>query len=389
MRKLHIAIVQQSPDIGGAEIYLFNLISEFIKKGSTVTILVNKGKFYKMVQALPVHIIRTTVIIDVMGNIRGFVRSIYRLPFLLFFYGRFLYVFKYKKKGDVLFSAGYSEKLLLTFLSIFFKIPIVWVEYAPLKIFFRRNFGLTKFLYKLLSKTPKKIIVPSKNTYNSLLVDAGVAREKLVIIPCGTYIPQNRKQDSNLKVSLGLDENLIIGNASRLTREKGQQYLIDAMPSVLQTIPNARLLILGQGPDRGYFESLIKARRLEGYVSLLGYQKDINQFYSIFDLFVFPTPWELEGFGLVSIEAMAHHIPLVATNFGPIPEIVEDNKNGILVTPNDTGALAEAIIKLAKDQNKRRRFGKYGYHHVKTYYDITKTSATILSVLDEARVNYA
>ena len=125
--------------------------------------------------------------------------------------------------------------------------------------------------------------------------------------------------------------NFIIGSVSRLAREKGQEYLINAMPYILKKVPSARLLIIGDGPDKIYFEKLITSLDLAKKVKITGFVKDLSKYYSMMDVFVFPTVWDLEGFGLVLTEAMSHKLPVIANNIGPLPANIQDGKNGILV----------------------------------------------------------
>src|SRR5581483_694732 len=183
---MNIAIIQQSPDIGGAETYMYDLVSELLKGGNNVYLFTNKGKFYTLMKTLPVEITHMPKILDISGNLRGLVKSIVYLPFLFFMYYRVIRM--YKKKADVLLLTGFSEKLLSTFVTLFLRVPVVWIEYGPLKTIFKRNFGIPFFLYSLLKNIPRKIIVPSKSTLHSLINDAHVAKAKLVLIPCGTRI---------------------------------------------------------------------------------------------------------------------------------------------------------------------------------------------------------
>src|SRR3989344_631972 len=154
-KKLKIAVVMQSPDIGGAETFMISLLSQFSKKGNEVIIATNRGKYFQKVQSdLGIRPIELPFILDIMGNLRGLIKSVILLPFALFFYLRVLLGFK-KKGVDLVLMSGFSEKLFVTFLSVFFKIPVFWIEYGPLEVVFRRNFGIPKLTYRVISKIPK------------------------------------------------------------------------------------------------------------------------------------------------------------------------------------------------------------------------------------------
>ena len=334
-------------------------------------------------QTLPVKLYEIPKILDVCGNVRGLIKSLFYLPFLSYFYYHAFSFLRDKKQIDVILASGFSEKLLVTFLASFLRIPIVWTEYAPLSPIFQRNFFLPKLFYLLLKNFPKVIIVPTPHTEKSL-IDLHVDKDKLVVIPCGTKRTKQTKKNNTLLQKLGLEKHIVIGNVSRLAREKGQEYLIRAMEKVIREVPNVSLLILGQGPDKAYFRALTKELHLTPHVHLLGFKENLESFYNIMDIFVFPTVWSLEGFGLVLIEAMAHRLPVVATDIGPVPHIVEDRRVGLLVPPRNEKALANAIIKLAKDEKMRIQMGKEGHKRVREFYDLTETSASYLRVLYNA-----
>lgn len=374
---LHIAIVQQSPVIGGAETYMYSLIQNFKKEGHSVFVATNEGKYFDFLKDLKIHQYKLPFILDIMGDLKGFIKTTILFPFSLWFYIRLLQKFK-DNKVNVILSSGFTEKLLVTFLSIFFDIPVVWIEYGPLRTIFSRNLFIPKFAYCLLKNFAKFIIVPSENTKKELMRDAGISLSKLVVIPCGTYL--SSKQECKRK------DGYVIGNVSRLTREKGQQHLIAAMPEILKVFPQAKLIIAGGGSDEEYFKKIVFSLGVEKNVEITGFIKDLTEFFSKINIFVFPSAWELEGFGVVTIEAMAHKLPVVASNYGPIPEIVDNNKTGLLVHPKDPKEIAKAIVTLLKDKKKQIIFGQNGYDKVKKNYLITDISAKITKVLRDASI---
>lgn len=379
MKNLKIAVVMQSPDIGGAETYLYSLIEQFKKRNHLVVLATNSGKFYDLSKKLNIPFIRIPLILDINGNLRGLIKSSVLLPIVLPFYLKMMVDFR-KQKIDVILLTSFTEKLLVTFLSLFFRIPVVWIEYGPLWPVFKRNFYIPKLLYIPIANIPKKIVVPSENTLSSLRKDAQVRKSKLVVIPCG--IDLERK--SGKKIDEELEKKFVVGSVSRLTREKGQDYLIKSIPIVLKKIPNAYFVIVGSGPDKDYFQNLIKGLGVERSVVMPGFVDDVEYYYSAFDVFVFPTVWSLEGFGLVLPEAMSRKIPVVASNLGPVSEIVDDGINGILVKPRDENELSEAIIKLGLHKDLRDKMGENGQKKAKALYDIEKVSEKILKIFYEA-----
>lgn len=380
--KLTIAAIMQSPDIGGAEMYMLSLMEYFVKDKNNVMVGSNKSKFLTRAKEHHVETFELPFILDIMGDWKGLIKSILLLPYALFFYSKKLLYLR-QKKVDVILMSGFTEKLFVSFLASVLHIPVVWIEYGRLETVFKRNFYLPKVLYRLIKDIPQSVIVPSNNTKQSLITDARVSLAKLKLIPCGITI-HKKISNAKKKVLPDWEGNIIIGSVSRLTREKGQQFLIKAVPEIVKKEPKARFIIIGDGPDKDYFNNLIKELHIEDTVKILGFVNNVPEYYSAMDIFVFPTIWELEGFGLVTPEAMSYDLPVVASALGPVPEIIDNNVNGLLVPPEDEHAIARAVITLIQDQEKRREFGKNGRKKVEEYYDIEKVSKKILEVLQEA-----
>ncbi|GIW61822.1 MAG: hypothetical protein KatS3mg089_0674 [Patescibacteria group bacterium] len=379
-KSLHIAVIQQSPDIGGAETFMCSLVTEFLKQGHTVCLATDSEKYAKLYKNLKVTINKIPFILDISGNWKGLVKSILRLPIAIAYYSSLLRSYKNNNVHLILMS-GFSEKLLVSFLTLFIKIPVVWIEYGPLAPIIKRNFSLPFVLYTLISKIPKRIIVPTENTKKSLLNDIYIAPSKIIVIPCGIVL---HKKKHNRKKPKYLKNKIVIGNVSRLTREKGQQLLINAMPDILSKNPQVHLLLVGDGPDKEYFSELIKKLNISKSVTLTGFVKNTDDYYRQMDIFVFPTIWPLEGFGLVMVEAMDYGLPIIAHNSGPVPEIVKNNNTGLLVPLDDKNALIYAILSLVTNQALRERLGGAGRRRAVNLFDIEKISKKYEKVFYEA-----
>ncbi|HVA96929.1 MAG TPA: glycosyltransferase family 4 protein [Candidatus Acidoferrales bacterium] len=381
-KQLNLGIVMQSPDLGGAETYMLSLVENFLKADSKVFIASNKGKFFDRAKKFPVKTTEIPFIFDIIGNYRGLIKSILFLPYALLFYSKLLRTYKKNHVGVILMS-GYSEKLLVTWIASFFDIPVVWIEYGPLQTVFNKLMKFPKVAYRLTKHLPAAVIVPTRNTQQSLITDARVSLAKLHIIPCGTKVVN--KQKSTKKALIPEWSNcIVIGNISRQTREKGQDILIKAMPYVIKKAPLARLLIVGDGPDLNYYRQLVTNLGLEKYVYFTGFVKDTQRYYDSMDLFVFPTVWDMEGFGVVLIEAMMHRLPTVGSEMGPVPEIIDDQKSGLLFKTGDEKELAKAVISLYKDSKKRELFAENGYKKALKNYNIVTISKRIIGILTDA-----
>jgi glycosyltransferase involved in cell wall biosynthesis len=142
----------------------------------------------------------------------------------------------------------------------------------------------------------------------------------------------------------------------RLVPEKG---LNDALRALVRVPGNARLVVVGDGPDRAPAEKLAAALGTSPRVEFAGWQRDVEPFYSRASLLVVPSLWP-EPFGIVGIEAMARALPVVAYRSGGIPEWLEDEVSGLLVEPGDVGGLAAAIGQLTSDPARAREMGRSG-----------------------------
>ncbi|NOG84882.1 MAG: glycosyltransferase family 1 protein [Candidatus Scalindua sp. SCAELEC01] len=179
-----------------------------------------------------------------------------------------------------------------------------------------------------------------------------------------------RTEDKRGEFGLRKDD-FVCATIGRLVPVKGHSCLLKAIRRVVQVIPQAKFLFVGDGPQRQRLEQEIIVLELENNVSLLGARTDIAEILFCIDLFLLPSI--NEGFGIVLVEAMAMGKPIVATNVGGIPEIVKDGTTGILVSPKDDEALSSSIIKLHKNPGLALKMGQAGYRRAKRLFDIEST----------------
>ncbi|MER6001697.1 glycosyltransferase family 4 protein [Nonomuraea angiospora] len=191
---------------------------------------------------------------------------------------------------------------------------------------------------------------------------AAVPPGKLVRLAPGVDVGQFRPDAP--KAELGLDGRPVVVCVSRLVPRKGQDQLIRAWPRVLRSVPEAVLLLVGGGPHRRTLERLAAGResiRFTGTVpaaSLPGY-------YAAADVFAMPcrTRWkgvDVEGLGIVFLEASATGLPVVAGASGGAPDAVRPGETGLVVDGEDPGEVAQAIVELLTDPDKARKMGAGG-----------------------------
>ena len=193
-----------------------------------------------------------------------------------------------------------------------------------------------------------------------MLLGDGVPRQRAVTVHEGIDLGRiAAASPAKLHEELWLPHGSpIIGNVAALVPHKGQKHLVEAAALVVRQVPDARFIIAGEGELRPSLEHQIKHLGLEKHVLLAGFRPDVLSVHKAFDMFVMSSV--TEGLGTSILDAMACGRPVVATTAGGIPEVVRDGETGILVPPRDHEAMADAIVKLLKDEPLRRRMGAAG-----------------------------
>jgi glycosyltransferase involved in cell wall biosynthesis len=250
-------------------------------------------------------------------------------------------------------------------------------ERPPLRI-------LYVLLERLAAKFSDRLI-----TVSTPLKDWGlrleIGREKqYCVIPDGIDIELfTVKTDlAKTKSELGIrPDSLIVGLVAKLWDGKGHHTLIKAMPKIIEELPQVKFIFAGDGYLRQDLENLVASLCLKDYTIFTGFRKDIPELTAIFDVAVLPSFFE--GLGRSLLEAMVLGKPVVATDVGGIPEVVKHNKNGFLVSPGDSVALAEAIIKLLKDKELCQKMGEEGRRQINERFSAKKMVDDIEGVYQE------
>jgi len=150
--------------------------------------------------------------------------------------------------------------------------------------------------------------------------------------------------------------NLIIGSIANLYPAKGINHLVGAAALLMKEYPDLMFVVIGEGAERKKIENQIKKLELKKNFILLGSILDAYKYLKMFDIFVLPSA--KEGFPWTILEAMVAEVPVVATKVGGVPEIIENEKNGLLVVPESSKELDEAIKKLLSDNDLREAFAQ-------------------------------
>ncbi len=178
-----------------------------------------------------------------------------------------------------------------------------------------------------------------------------------------------------------LHARLIVGTIANFYKTKGLEYLIKAAELVEKrySINDLVFIIIGDGPERKSLELKIKEKGLENKVLLSGKLPDAYKYLPAFDIFVLPSV--KEGFAWTILEAMSAKVPVIATNVGAAPEIIENKNNGLLVSPRGADELASALNSLANSDDMRREFAIQAHQTILHKFSFNKMMGQIESLI--------
>lgn len=241
-----------------------------------------------------------------------------------------------------------------------------------------RNTMLNRFLF---TKILTRVIVNSEEIGRSLTQgnESWFPKEKLFLLYNGVNL--NQSFDHSKKLFERKGEEIIIGNAGRLTSQKGQKYLIEMAQKLKKQKIKFKLLIAGDGELKSTLLQMIKDSDLESEVTLLGHVSDIPAFMNSLDIFVFPSLFE--GSANTLIETLYYEKPIVAFNVSSNPEIIQHEVNGLLSKAFDIEDLTECVMKLMNSPQLREELVKNGARIVREKFDnqkLTQLLETIISV---------
>lgn len=230
-------------------------------------------------------------------------------------------------------------------------------------------------------------LIVASDHIRRLLIMEGASAEKIRIVRLGVHIDQKVAQLSWAERNQLPPTVVFLG---RLVEKKNPVALVEAFRIVLQSVPEARLIFIGDGPERERLESRIARYGLEHQISLRGTMVRekalplLNQAWVYAQHSVTARDGDQEGFGVSLAEAAALGIPVVSTWHNGIPEQVVHNETGLLVLEHDFEAMATAIRRLLDDAELRQRMGLAGQENILQLCDTDRRVNEILSILQEA-----
>lgn len=225
----------------------------------------------------------------------------------------------------------------------------------------------------------------------SALEPAAAARMRQLVpgVDVAAFNPGVRDQGQVIREELGLADRPVVVTVSRLMPRKGQDTLIGSWHEVQRRIPDAALLIVGGGPYRSKLDSMVADLGLQGSVTLTGTVpwEALPAHYAAGDVFAMPCRtrnrgWDVEGLGIVYLEAGAVGLPVIAGNSGGAPDAVLDGQTGFVVDGRNTVQLTDRIVELLSDPQLARRMGLRGREWVEQKWTWPIVSRRLTDMLD-------
>jgi glycosyltransferase involved in cell wall biosynthesis len=255
------------------------------------------------------------------------------------------------------------------------------IHYVHSSGFLKRNLSKTIEQY-LVQFTDKTICVSETDLVKSVKYRIADI-DKTIVIPNGIDIARfsNPKKNLGLMKVMGLnEENFIVGNVSRFDIQKNQRLIIQSAYFLVRKYPNVRFVLVGGGELKKRMKQLVMESNLEDYIIFTGETDNVQDYYSIFDIFVFPTLWE--GMPYVLLEAMASRLPVICSSLPNLLEVVKPNYSALTISPNNMDDLFQKTSALYQNAELRERLAQNAMIE-STQYDESELIPRVGDVYEE------
>lgn len=243
---------------------------------------------------------------------------------------------------------------------------IIYRRGVALKI---RNSLLNRYLIQYILT---HIIANSHGTRQAILENnKGLVHENQVSVIFNGIDTRQLQHESITPLYRKKEGEIVLGNAGRLSQEKGQHYLIDVALILKKRGLSFTMLLAGEGPEENKLKQRVKDLGMESNIRFPGFVDNIKSFMKSLDIFLLSSKWE--GFGYVIAEALFHEVPVIGFDISSVHDMIINDRSGYLVEPFDIKQFAEKIMTLSKDEKKRKDMGNYGKKLVEDNFSIDKS----------------
>jgi len=370
--KKKIVFLEYFPSLGGGQSVLLRLIDKMRHKYDVSALIFKKGHIEKELNRLKIKY--SYIPSPKTVKFRHF------FPMLMF--QRKLITFLKTEKPNLIYANNFFSVKLSADAACFLRIPLIWHKHIIIDK--AKNSYLARQI-RHFSRLANKIICVSGAVKDSLSA-IGVDEDRLIMVHNGMEIKPNREKNHRNKIRKkhGFSSNFVAGTVGFLRGNKGFDILIKAAALIKEKNRNIKFLITGSGEDNDTkteyeLKKLADDLDLRDTVVFAGYQ-DKDVYMPAFDAFVLPSP--AEPFGLVTIEAMAKGLPVIAFNTGGTKEIIKNNYNGFLADKVNEALLAEKIMEVYKKRSKLAKIKRNAIKTVKEKFNLSKQTEKIGKIID-------
>ena len=360
--------------VGGIARVVNDLSKRLIKDGHEVTVVTYKEgdvPYYELDKGVKVYRVDNFMI-----NANNFIDWVMQLNFNMI--AKVGEIIAQEGKFDVIHAHDWLVAYAAKTLKQAYNMPIVATIHATEA---GRNSGIREATQKYINDTEwmltyeaTEVIVNSNYMKNELQRLFGLPFEKINVVPNGVNITNYSgiERDYKFRRKYALDNEKIILFMGRLVYEKGVQYLIGAMPKILEHYHDAKLVIAGKGGMLDELKQEVENLGLGDKVCFAGYLngKDVGKMYKAADISVFPSTYE--PFGIVALEAMLAEIPIVVSDIGGLNEIVDHRQTGMKSYCGNSNSIADSILELLFDPQLAANVVKKAKTKVRNEYNWNK-----------------
>jgi len=294
------------------------------------------------------------------------------------------------RRVDIVHSHIFYASLLASPVAWSCSVPIV-IETPHVREYWRRGRLKSRYVIdRLVGHCVNRYIAVSEANGRYLAEEKRLPSQKISVIHNGSDLKrfQHVRSKSGLRQKLGFrNDDLILLVAGRLEPQKGHSVLLSALPQIRRDFPNVHAVFAGEGALTQQLQRQVEALSLQGIVDFVGFQSNMEEWFSVADVTVLPSFYE--GLPLSAIESLAAATPVVASAVDGTPEIVIHGRTGLTVPPGAPDELASAICVLLADPELRARFGGAGRAWVEEEFSqekqIKRTEDLYLSSLERVR----
>lgn len=271
-----------------------------------------------------------------------------------------------------------NVKVITTFHNVKFP-PETWLFNLPVLEYSRSVYAKWSLAYSI--KESDFLVGVSQACLDSFVPNVEKFRLKSCVIPHGVKIfLAKTKQSSDLfRANLGWPaHSRLVINVGRFSLQKNHHTVLKVFKMVSARLQEARLVLVGDGPLRSEIEQAARELHLGDKVAFLGFRDDAAEIMTFCDLMLMPSLFE--GFGITAIEASAAGIPVIGGRVPGLVEAISDGQTGLLFEPQDSGGMADAIVRLLSDTDFAKKMGEAGRQRVQEHFSIESMASRYLAL---------